>query len=215
MSRPPSRTQVERRSGTEQALLAAAAELVAERGVGRASMASIGERAGTSRGLPNHRFGSKEVLVAQLAARSQELLNAAVEAAIGRTGQTSADLSGLELVVAVADTYLERFEHPTPHDRALIVMWGETFPSQGGSGGMVEADHRGLGGWSGMVEKGQRDGSIRDDVAAATCAVLLQGMVRGVAALLMTQPRGAARSDVRRAATAAITSYLRSPAALT
>ncbi len=197
MARPPSRTQHERRSGTEEALLTAAAELVAERGVERATMAGIGERAGTSRGLPNHRFGSKDELVARLAERAQDLLNSAVEEAVGSVDHSYDQTLGLELVLAVADTYLGRFERPTAHDRALLVMWGETFPSEAASAGMVQADRRALAGWSGMVEKGQRDGSVRPDLDPATCAVLLQGLVRGVSALLMTHPGEAPGPAVR------------------
>ena len=49
-------TQAERRSRSEEALLDAAAELIAERGVERASLAAIGARAGVSRGLAKHAF---------------------------------------------------------------------------------------------------------------------------------------------------------------
>ena len=65
-------TQAERRQKSEQALLDAAAALIAERGVEQTSLARIGESAGTSRGLPTHHFGSKDALVARLARRSQD-----------------------------------------------------------------------------------------------------------------------------------------------
>ena len=74
---PVRRTQAERRGESEEALLDAAANLIAERGVERASLASIGERAGTSRGLPTHHFGSKDALVARLASRVQDHVAAA------------------------------------------------------------------------------------------------------------------------------------------
>jgi AcrR family transcriptional regulator len=66
------RTQVERRLESERALLGAAAEVIAERGITGASLTVIGERAGTSRGLPTHHFGSKDALVARVAARAQD-----------------------------------------------------------------------------------------------------------------------------------------------
>ena len=65
-------TQAERRRKSEQALLDAAAALIAERGVEQTSLARIGESAGTSRGLPTHHFGSKDALVARLARRTQD-----------------------------------------------------------------------------------------------------------------------------------------------
>ena len=123
------RTQVERRSQSEDALLDAAAELIAERGVEGASLASIGTRAGSSRGLPTHHFGSKDALVARLAQRSQDRISAATRERIERTLGTLEEVSSLDVLRCTADSYLDRFADPATHDRALVVMWGSTFPS--------------------------------------------------------------------------------------
>jgi AcrR family transcriptional regulator len=40
--------------------------LIAERGVGRLSLAAIGQRAGCSHALVNHNFGTKAALIEQL-----------------------------------------------------------------------------------------------------------------------------------------------------
>jgi AcrR family transcriptional regulator len=56
-------TQAERVAASDKALLAAAIELIAERGYERTTLALIGERAGYSRGLVTQRFGSKEKLL--------------------------------------------------------------------------------------------------------------------------------------------------------
>ena len=64
---PQRRTQAERRNGSEDALLAAAAELIAERGIDRSTLAGIGERAGTSRGLPTHYFIGRDGKIRDLA----------------------------------------------------------------------------------------------------------------------------------------------------
>ena len=58
------RTQQERRDQAETALLNAAAELVVEEGVHSLTLARVGQRAGYSRGLVTHYFGSKQALLA-------------------------------------------------------------------------------------------------------------------------------------------------------
>ncbi len=63
----PRLSQAERTARTRKRLLGATLELVAERGYDRTSLAAIGERAGYSRGVVNHCFGSKAALLAELA----------------------------------------------------------------------------------------------------------------------------------------------------
>jgi AcrR family transcriptional regulator len=183
---PQRRTQAERRNGSEDALLAAAAELIAERGIDRSTLAGIGERAGTSRGLPTHYFGTKDALVEQLAERVQDDIQTRMLDTIAERPGAPDEISGLERIRLSVDIYLELFEHPTSAVRALIVMWGATFPSEAAIGGMTAADRRNYEGWAELVTTGQNDGSVRTDVEAGPTAVLLTGMIRGVAALLLT-----------------------------
>jgi AcrR family transcriptional regulator len=184
----PRRTQVERRQESERALLVAAAEIIAERGITGASLASISERAGTSRGLPTHHFGTKDALVSQVANSAQDRVVAETVATLEKAHRNIDDLSALELVRATVETYLEMFEEPTANERALIVMWGATFPSESSLEGMVEADRRAFDGWADLIIQGQVDGSIRSDVDPPVAAIVLQGLIRGVAAILLTNP---------------------------
>jgi len=191
------RTQVERRQDSERALVTAATEVIAERGVNGASLAVIGERAGTSRGLPTHHFGTKDTLVARVARSAQDRLTGVLLAALDRSERDADHMPGLAQLRASVTTYLELFEHPTAEDRVLIVMWGATFPSESSIEGMLDADRRAYDGWSGVIERGQRDGSIRADVDPVASAVLLHGMLRGVAALLLTEAEYTDMTSVR------------------
>lgn len=176
-------------------MLAAAADLIAERGIDRSTLAGIGERAGTSRGLPTHYFGTKDALVEQLAGRVQDdISERMLEVIAARPGDPD-DMSGLERIRLAVDTYLELFEHPTAAVRALIVMWGATFPAEAAIDGMREADRRSYEGWAELVTLGQADGSVRGDIEPGPTAVLLTGTIRGVAALLLTD---AELTDMRR-----------------
>jgi AcrR family transcriptional regulator len=182
-------SQAKRRSRSEDALLDAAAELVAERGVQGASLASIGGRAGVSRGLPTHHFGSKDALVARLARRAQSRIRQEMEARRSQAERTGG-LSALDEVFLTVDAYLEMFEDPTADQRALLVMWGSTFPSGASvDDGMADAERRSYEGLSQLIISGQQDGSVRADVDPIATAVLLHGLMRGLAALRLTDSR--------------------------
>jgi AcrR family transcriptional regulator len=58
-------TQAERRRLSEGRIINAALEVIAERGVSRMTLAEVGERAGYSRGLPAHLFGTKSNLLCE------------------------------------------------------------------------------------------------------------------------------------------------------
>ena len=60
------RTQEFRRAEAERRLIAAAAEMVGEVGPSNVTLANVGERAGYSRGLATHHFGSKGALMQRL-----------------------------------------------------------------------------------------------------------------------------------------------------
>ena len=190
-------SQAERRSRSEDALLEAAAELVAERGVQGASLASIGGRAGVSRGLPAHHFGSKDALVAQLAERAQTHVGLVITDAQRRHAGVSGDLSVLDEILVGVDAYFELFDEPGPDERALLVMWGSTFPSNASVDGMADAERRSYEGLSERIAAGQADGSVRADVDVTASAVLLHGLMRGVAALYLTDRRPADMQTVR------------------
>ena len=191
------RTQVERRQESESALLSAAAEVIAERGINGASLTVIGERAGTSRGLPAHHFGSKDALVARVASAAQDRMAEVLLASIARSRGGTEEMLGLDLVRVSIDAYLELFEHPTANDRVLIVTWGATFPSESSIEGMLDADRRAYEGWADLIRRGQQDASIRSDIDPAASAVILHGMLRGVASLLLTEAEYTDMTSVR------------------
>jgi len=186
----------------------AAAELVAERGVEGATLADIGGRAGVSRGLATHHFGSKNALVARLARRAQQGIASAMLAKLDRQSRHVEDLSGLDIVHLTVDSYLELFEDPTPDQRALLVVWGSTFPSHSSLEGMVEAERRSYVGLSEVIADGQSDGSIRPDIEPSAAAVLVLGMIRGTAALLLTDSGLTDMTSVRKTCSAWIDSAL-------
>jgi AcrR family transcriptional regulator len=174
------RTQRERRSQAEQALLDAAATLFARRGVDQTSLAEVEELAGYSRGLVNHHFGSKAALVEQLARRAQSEF---VES-LGEFGDND-----IETLVGVADVYLSAVERGMGYSTAFFVMWGAALPAEAALRSVfVHDDAQFRFGIESIVRTGQDNHTIAADVAPSAAAVALVGMLRGIATQFLIDP---------------------------
>lgn len=116
----PARTQKQRRDEAESALLNAAAELVAEQGLRSLTLARVGERAGYSRGLVTHYFGSKQALVERLARAAQSGFVPGLE-----------DVPpGLDRLLRLIDGYLaQQAKHERPLNKAFLLLWIEAATS--------------------------------------------------------------------------------------
>jgi hypothetical protein len=73
---------------------------------------------------------------------------------------------------------------------------------------MVEAERRSYDGLSHLVANGQKEGSIRTDIDPTATAVLLLGLMRGVAALQLTDTAITDMRSVRKTCHDWITSAL-------
>jgi AcrR family transcriptional regulator len=196
---PQRRTQAERRASSEAALLKAAAELIAERGVERASLRSIGARAGISRAMPAYHFGSKDALIARLAERGHERTMAATAAALQRRGDQPEAMTALEVLCATIETFLAVLAAPdAPEERAVVVMWGAAFPSEASLSAMADSDRETHGHLAGLIRTGQADGSMRTDLDPDDAATVVMGLARGIAGLSLNDPPMADTPTVRR-----------------
>src|SRR4051795_10149024 len=121
----PRRTQAERRAASETALLQAAAELIVEGGMERASLRNISERAGISRGMPAYHFGSKDGLVERLVEQAYGSTFEATGVAVEQGARDLSRLTKLEALRAIIETYLRIFHTgERPEERAVVVLWG-------------------------------------------------------------------------------------------
>jgi AcrR family transcriptional regulator len=183
----PRRTQAGRRFAAEQALLKAAAEMIAEQGTDRASLRSIGARAGISRAMPAYHFGTKDALITRLAEKADEKTRAAATNALQTDGALS-DIPALDAICNTVDSYLALFEDPTAEDRAVIVLWGATFPVRSSATAMIQADRISHLQLVDIIRAGQLDGTIRTGLDPEAAALVIIGMIRGVAAFMLTHP---------------------------
>jgi AcrR family transcriptional regulator len=209
MSAPQRRTQAERRAAAEAALLQAAAELIVERGIEGASLRSISERAGISRAMPGYHFGSKDALIARIADRGHERTMEATAEAVERAGRDRERMSTLDALRLMIETYLDVIRSAdAPEERAVIVMWGATFPTASTLPAMIESDRQTHAYIAALVEHGQEEGCIRDDLDGAAAALVIMGLSRGVAALSLTHTDAADPATVRQLTGEAIVQLL-------
>lgn len=209
---PTRRTQAERRAAAEAALLSAAADLIAERGFERTSLRAISERAGISRAMPAYHFGSKDALVARIVQRGSEGTVLAAADAVEREHPVDGEASTLEVLRIIIETYLGSLaDGGASEERAVVVMWGASFPSDSPLPAVVDSDrqqHRAL---ADTIRTGQEDGSIRTDLEPDAAAWWLMGMARGLAGLTLNHPEVASTSSIRRLSGEAIVATLAAP----
>src|SRR5690349_6935585 len=113
------RTQADRRKASERRLLAAAAEVIADKGSTRASFAEIAAVAGQSHSHPHYLFGSKANLLNALVADFSALYR---EEVVGRIG----DATGIDAIIAVVRLFIRSLRRPLTMTRAFYVLLGES-----------------------------------------------------------------------------------------
>ena len=177
---PPARrrTQDERRATTESALLAAASALVVESGVGSLTLARVGERAGYSRGIVTHHFGSKQALVDALARHVQA----------GYVTGLDAMAPGLERLLALVEGYVAALAGATDANRAFLLLWAEAASAAELTPVFVERDAGFRADLRGDVVAGLADGTVAADVDPDDTAVAVVGQLRGIALQRLVDP---------------------------
>ncbi len=173
----------DRADAARAALIEAASALFAERGYHDSSVAEIGARAGVSRGLVNHHFGSKE-----------NLLAAVIEAHIrdweqGVVAPAIAGKRGLTALRAIIFAHLELAKERPTHLLLLYRLMSEAADPRNTIDREFAALHRrwrelGRHWWDEGVEAGEIDPAIDQD----TNASLIIGAVRGMTFDWLTAP---------------------------
>lgn len=176
-SRIPSKTgltQAQRTARTRSKLLRAALDLIAEGGFQNASLANIGERAGYSRGVVTHTFGSKARLLAQLVERMGERFNHKnLKPAIGDKRGTDA------LCTTVDETIKAAYDYPVD-TRAFYSLLFEALGPLPELREPFAAVHReSRDNIAILIQNGIDEGQINPSLDAKAQAGLLIGTLRG------------------------------------
>lgn len=176
----PGRTQKQRREAAEAALIKAAAELVDEQGVSSLTLARVGERAGYSRGLVTHYFGSKQALVEHLAHAAQAGFVPGLEGLP----------PGLDRLLRLIDGYVGELGRMGVLNRVFLTLWAgtatapELAPVFRERGEAFRADLRE------DLTAGIVEGTIRPDVGPHETAIAITAHLRGIAMHRLTDPQG-------------------------
>jgi AcrR family transcriptional regulator len=185
------RTQKQRRDHAEAALLDAAAELVVEQGVRSLTLARVSERAGYSRGLVTHHFGSKQVLLERLARSTQT----------GFVPGLDGLPPGLDRLLRLIDGYLGALGEVGVLNRAFLLLWAEAATASELAPIFRERDEAFRADLREDVAAGIADGTIRPDVVPAEVAIAVVGQLRGVGLQRLLDPRAVDTERLRRSVT--------------
>ncbi|AJZ82454.1 MULTISPECIES: TetR/AcrR family transcriptional regulator [Streptomyces] len=187
----PRRTQKQRRDQAEAALLAAAAELVVEQGVRSLTLARVGERAGYSRGIVTHHFGSKQALLELLARSTQAGFVPGL-----------ADLTpGLDRLLRLVDGYIGELGQVGAAHHAFLLLWAEapTMPELAPIFRERDASFR--ADLHDDVAAGIAEGTIRHDLAPEEVAVAIVGQLRGIGLQRLLDPGAVDTERLRQSVT--------------
>jgi AcrR family transcriptional regulator len=190
------RTQEDRRNDAEQRLLAAAAELIGEIGPAGVTLANIGERAGYSRGLASHYFGSKGAMMQRLVDSVSDEFQMSIFV------EHHAD-SAIGTLLNLIDTYFQTMADLRPVNRARLVLWADAVatPSPDVRPAMVAADRDFREALVAGLRRGVEEGDIPSDVDPQGLATVIIAMLRGTAleSLLDDQiDLGACRTEIEK-----------------
>jgi len=175
VDRPRPNKQQQRTARSTRALLEAAADLIAEGGLAALTFATIGERAGYSRGLVTARFGSKDGLI-----------DALIERIVTQWSDQSVfsqtkGCNGLDGAMTLMEAVRER---ASGDQRSLRVLYALMFEAIGPDDELRQrfaTFHQEFRrSFADFVSEGQADGSIHPDVSPEGEAGLLVGGMRGI-----------------------------------
>jgi AcrR family transcriptional regulator len=197
---PSRRTQAERRAESERNILQAAAELIAEQGVGAATLEKVGARAGYSRGLATQKYGSKqgliEALIAHLHARMETLLrDSHVEA-----------MSGLDAALAFVSIFLRELADDE-EVRAYFMLMAGAVADRSTVRAAFAASHETVSErLQALLVRGQNDGSVDSALNTQAAATLIGSTLIGLSTQHLVDPA----MDLANVSEAAIATWKRS-----
>lgn len=175
-------TQAERTAISDRAMLDAAVELILEHGTDKTTLAAIGEKAGYSRGLATYRFGSKAGLFDEvcksISRRWLEYLNEGV-----------GEEFGVDAMCAALDAYF-RFVSDLPREaRVLQILYcAAASPKSEYQQTSVNLHQRQRDDVADWIQRGIKDGSVREDVDPESVAAQYIAYISGMTYLWLIHP---------------------------
>ncbi|HVY90161.1 MAG TPA: TetR/AcrR family transcriptional regulator [Hyphomonadaceae bacterium] len=183
-------TQAERREAAERAILEAAKQIVAEKGLDELTLNEAGELAGYSRALPAHYFKTKSALLAALADHIMESYSIRVREAIEPS-------DGIErLLERVAFIFDDGCRNPQSL-RAFqaILAGGLTRPELAPL--VARLNHESIDGFASLIKRARERGEVRANARPRAEASIILASIRGVMFQWLIDPNHVPLSRVR------------------
>jgi AcrR family transcriptional regulator len=169
------RTQAQRTAESDRQLMRAALKLIGERGYQGMSLAAIGEEAGYSRGLVHERFGSKAGLLWVLVKRILRVWNQE------RRARSDASHFGIDALCDIVDNHRRAIER----DEGIRAFYAILFEVLGPIPQVLPEFQKLHREFRADIEQSLRAGvaagAIRPDIDVQAQAVILLGVLRGIA----------------------------------
>jgi AcrR family transcriptional regulator len=176
------RSQEDRRAHSERALIDAAAQLIAEGGSAAVTLAKVGERAGFSRGLANHHFGTK----ANLMARVIHDVTDTFQASLNSAPNNGTVKHNLQYLITI---YMNVVQNPQPINRARLVLFGEAITESFAYQNVIqECDRLFRTSLEEAFQRGIESGEMQPGLDSSSLAIITIGLLRGIACQAFTQP---------------------------
>jgi AcrR family transcriptional regulator len=162
-------------------------------------LARVGERAGYSRGIVTHHFGSKQALLERLARATQA----------GFVPGLGGLPPGLDRLLRLIDGYVGALGQVGVFNRAFLLLWAEAATASELAPIFRERDDAFRADLRDDVHAGIADGTIRPDLIPAEVAVV--GQLRGIGLQRLLDPRAVDTERLRHTVTEHWRRALRTP----
>jgi AcrR family transcriptional regulator len=175
-------SQAERTALSDRRMLDAAVALIVERGVEKATLKEIGERAGYSRGLATYRFGSKAGLF-------RAVIRGVAQRWLGELNRGVGTRTGLAALCIGIDSWLRFAEASPTHIRALHILFYQCIgPDTGFRERVAEVLRRQRSDVAQWVRAGIAAGEIRADVHPERLAEMYCAFIYGSTYQWLVEP---------------------------
>jgi len=175
-------TQAERTARAEAGMIEAAIDLLTSVGIQGTTLQAIGEKAGYSRGLVTHHFGSKAGLFRAVLKRITANWTHDLEAALG-------ERTGISAIEAAIDAHLAHVLRHPEYIRAQNILWGAALdPSSEFKPNVAEfmrIQRESVAAW---VRGGQEKGEILPEINPKRIAEQYYGGLIGINSQWLVSP---------------------------
>jgi len=170
------RTQAERVEASDNAMLTAAIKLIARDGPSKMTLARLGQEAGVSPGLVNHRFGSKEKLLEATALRALDAWSNQLSAFAKMNPE-----GGLETLELIGKLYIDTIAKRSDIMLAQSRLMTESYSSHPELLPTFQKYNRQIREQIvDILRPAQESRAIRKDLDLETFAIVFIGALRGI-----------------------------------